>query len=349
MPRRRGPNQNSSAWIGWALVLLIIVGVVAYAGYRQWLASHQSSLAKQPTTPPSQLPTPAPQPDAQPDVHPAPQAPARPLPGPIRPAPPPEPGVVPPPQPASFVAAPNLFLGNPSGASATDTNNLLLVHTGYTLSYNASRGEPNWVSWRLRKENLGSAPRARVFSPDDFLRSHNLIPVEHKDYTSSGFDRGHLCPHSDRDATTESSYETFLLTNIIPQSPVLNEKTWAALESYLRREVADGAKTAFIVAGGSGLGGDGSKGPATTIAKGKIAVPANCWKVVIMVSGLPATPADIGPNAQPLAVLMPNSQHVGLDWTKYRVSIHEVETETGYSFLSALRPEVAAKLRDQRP
>lgn len=280
-------------------------------------------------------PTPAPIPQATPQPVPLPLPPKTEQPkGPL---------VLPGDLPA--IGSTNLFLGNPSNAAGTDANNLLIGHTGYVLSYNTSHGGPNWVSWRLRNEDLGDAPRARYFSPDEFLVTHNLLAIDHKDYTNSGFDRGHLCPHSDRDVTKESSYETFLMSNIIPQSPTLNQKPWAQLENYLREQVADGKKTLYIVAGGTGIGGVGKNGPANTIAGGKVTVPAKCWKVVVMVSGLPTRPIEIGPSAQTLAVMMPNAETVGLDWTKYRVTIADVEKETGYSFLGALRPEVAARLR----
>src|SRR5664279_3874984 len=56
--------------------------------------------------------------------------------------------------------SPNLKMGNPSGAaSGGDKNNYLLVKTFYALSYNNAKGTPNWVSWRLSKDDIGSFPR----------------------------------------------------------------------------------------------------------------------------------------------------------------------------------------------
>src|SRR5262245_50861801 len=45
-----------------------------------------------------------------------------------------------------------------------------------------------------------------------------LHAITHDDYTNSGFDRGNMCPHSDRDKTIEMSFATFMMTNIVPQS-----------------------------------------------------------------------------------------------------------------------------------
>src|SRR5689334_12816129 len=38
----------------------------------------------------------------------------------------------------------------------------------YVLSYNAEARTPNWVCWRLRKEDIGNAPRG-AFEPDPDL------------------------------------------------------------------------------------------------------------------------------------------------------------------------------------
>jgi endonuclease G len=64
--------------------------------------------------------------------------------------------------------AEHLFPGNPSGA-ATDAarpDNYLVVKRQYALSYNNSRGTPNWVSWKLSKAWLGRTTRGNPFAPD---------------------------------------------------------------------------------------------------------------------------------------------------------------------------------------
>src|SRR5438093_2056873 len=122
----------------------------------------------------------------------------------------------------------DMLLGNPSGATAdgADRNNYLMIKPFFCLSYNDSTGTPNWVSWRVTRENLGNAPRQLQFDSDATLPP-GCYRVIHKDYSGSGFDRGHLCPHSDRAANDEMSFATFVMTNIIPQAPSVNEKAWA--------------------------------------------------------------------------------------------------------------------------
>ena len=67
-----------------------------------------------------------------------------------------------------FSCAPTCRWGDYSGATPDPSNrdNYLMVMRHYALSYNASRGTPNWVSWRVTDADLGSAPRKRQFDPD---------------------------------------------------------------------------------------------------------------------------------------------------------------------------------------
>ena len=115
--------------------------------------------------------------------------------------------------PSSADASVHLTMGNPSGATADPQNrdNYLLRKPYFALAYNNAKGTPNWVSWRLQKSDLGNAPRAQFF-PDPELPK-GFKHVTPKDYTGSGFDRGHLCPHSDRARTPEMSRATLAAGN----------------------------------------------------------------------------------------------------------------------------------------
>jgi endonuclease G len=56
----------------------------------------------------------------------------------------------------------NLLMGNPSQATkeAVNANNYLITLPQYALSYNRSRGMPNWVSWYLNSTWLGDVSQA---------------------------------------------------------------------------------------------------------------------------------------------------------------------------------------------
>src|SRR4051794_9374214 len=183
---------------------------------------------------------------------------------------------------------PHLALGNPSGATADEANadNFLMRKPYYALAFNDTKGTPNWVSWKLQTSDLGPAPRVE-FYPDADLPARFKHVTPH-DYSGSGFDRGHMCPRSDRTNTNEASNATFAMTNILPQSPACNQKAWADLEEYCRELVGKKGQVLYIVSGPAGQGGEGTNGGAETIARGKVTVPAKCWKVVLCTEGDPA-------------------------------------------------------------
>jgi endonuclease G len=250
---------------------------------------------------------------------------------------------------AIHAQSPDMLMGNPSNATADPANadNFLMVKTYFALSYSNSKGTPNWVSWRLTSDDIGTAPRV-AFYPDPDLPSafHKIKPT---DYTSSGFDRGHMCDHSDRSATAESSHATFVMSNMIPQSPNLNEKAWAQLESYCRQLVEQGHKHLYIVAGPAGQGGEGKKGRMDQIGKSStVVVPARCWKVILVVDGSRGDDLQkVDANTRLIAVIMPNDMTVGEQWAGFRVCVRDVEQLTGFKFFTQAPTAVIEPLKDE--
>jgi endonuclease G len=255
---------------------------------------------------------------------------------------------------AAVAVSPNLLLGNPSSATSdpANRNNYLMVKPFFALSYNDSTGAPNWVSWRVVRSDLGDSPRKPGFDPDLTLPAGFKV-VTTTDYSGSGFDRGHMCPHSDRAANQEMSYATFVMSNIIPQAPNVNGKAWNNLEMYCRDLVRRGGasgKRLYVVAGPAGRGGRGSRGPRETIGgrgAAVVVVPAECWKVIVVVADDGADdPSRITADARVIAVVMPNDNDaVGDEWAKYRVTAAAIEQRTGLKFFDRLAPDVADTMR----
>ncbi len=248
-----------------------------------------------------------------------------------------------------------LFWGNPSD-SITDTSatqNYLMEKPQFTICYNSESLIPNWVAWHLDASDLGEADRADTFRPDPEL-PEGWYAVRKNDYkfTYYGFDRGHICPSADRTATTQDNSMTFLMTNMVPQSPDNNRIVWVALEKY-ERELVQQGKELYIFAGPYGKGGTGDSGYfeeiPLSLKDGRelaITVPSHTWKILlIMPAGdndfervaqtYPASPdADI----QLIAVNIPNEKGCGKNgsWQQYLCSVNYIEEITGYDFLELL-------------
>jgi endonuclease G len=243
----------------------------------------------------------------------------------------------------------NLLMGNPSGATEDENHpdNYLMRKPYFVLSYNNANGTPNWVSWCLRETELGNAPRWPQFYPDDDL-PRSFKHVKPGDYNGSGFDRGHMCPSGDR-STEESAKATFVMTNIIPQSPNCNQRAWADLEEHCRDLVRKKHQTLYIVSGPQGQGGEGKEGSKDAIGRrAEVAVPAKCWKVVLALEDGMGNAADVGRvgrDSRVFAVVMPNDQSVGHGWAKYRTSARDVEDLTGYHFFDRVPADVIDPLK----
>lgn len=248
-----------------------------------------------------------------------------------------------------------LFLGNPTDAFA-DTSlalNYLMIKPQYTLSYNTSTLCPNWVAWHLDNENMGSADRMDDFRPDPELPAgwYGIKKADYQ-YNKYGFDRGHVCPSADRTTTKEDNSMTFLMTNMVPQSPDNNRIIWMHFENFERELVKDGNEV-YIVAGPYGTGGTSSKGTfdeiSVSLKSGEVLhmnVPAYTWKVLIAIPSGEGDFERIDDSAVAIAINVPNKmgmQKTG-DWEQFLCSIDDIEKLTGYDFFELLPDDIENKL-----
>lgn len=225
----------------------------------------------------------------------------------------------------SLSASERLAFGNPSGANINDPDNYLIVDESSVISYNDSRGTPNWVAWNTTRDDLGPAIPRPDFQPDPRLpRTFRAITTF--DYSGSGFDRGHLLPSADRFADAKLNEKTFYLTNIVPQTPALNRYPWERLESYARTQ----ARRGMVVHQISGVYGT------QRVIRDKLVAPTNCWKVIaILPKGKRIE--DMDSRMRIIAVDMPNIGGIeNENWEKYRVTIREIERRTGLDLFSHL-------------
>ncbi len=243
--------------------------------------------------------------------------------------------IVPPVAPPTSATDSTLVMGNPSNATTNvaDFSNYLLKEGYYSVSYNRDRGIPNWVSWHTVITDYGSVPRQDNFRANTSLPT-DWYKVDNLSYSSSGFDRGHMCPSADRTTSIAANSSTFLMTNIVPQAPRNNQITWAGLEDYCRTLVQSGSEL-YIISGAYGEGGTTTTGGlATSIDNGRVVVPANVWKVVVVLANGSNDLNRVNTSTRVISVVMPNNDNLNTDWKTYRTSVDFIEQETGYDILS---------------
>lgn len=151
----------------------------------------------------------------------------------------------------------------------------VIEHTGYTVSYNRKRRNPNWVAYELTAEEVdGKEPRNGDFIPDPELKGAQATD---EDYKNCGWDRGHLAPAADMKWSKEAMEESFYLSNISPQNNNLNRGVWKSIEE-LTRDAAVKHKNVLVVTGPvftkeKGLG---------KIGKNKVLIPNGFYKVLLI-------------------------------------------------------------------
>jgi endonuclease G len=240
----------------------------------------------------------------------------------------------------------NLLLGNPSDATADTANadNYLVERSQFVLSYNRTKGGPNWVSWHVQRSDLGSVERTNSFMPDPLLSEE--WQIRPSDYAGSGYDRGHMCPSGDRTRSKKDNEATFVMSNMLPQAGDLNRHVWEELEAYCRDRVLKDGDELYIIAGG--------RGKQEPIAQGKVTVPDDCWKVIVV---LPEGEDDlrrIDKDTRVIAVDMPNKEGIINDpWDKYLTTVRAIEEKAGtpshsLNLLSNLNEEIQAVLETQK-
>jgi DNA/RNA endonuclease G (NUC1) len=232
-----------------------------------------------------------------------------------------------------------LLLGNPTGAIADPNNHqhYLVQRNAYALDYSDALRQPNWASWNYTTNDSGSSGRS------SFATDTNLPPgfyqVKTTDYQGSGYDRGHLCPSGDRTVSVAINEETFLMSNMMPQSPDNNQGVWVNLETYSRAIAA--SNEVLVICGPEGFGG------AVTDSTGQIPIASNVWKIIVAVPlGAGDTLSRITPATRVIAVSIPNVQGVRNDpWQNYLTSVNHLQTNTSFTFFTALNSNLATVLR----
>ncbi|HZQ45864.1 MAG TPA: DNA/RNA non-specific endonuclease [Verrucomicrobiae bacterium] len=233
-------------------------------------------------------------------------------------------------------------LGNPSGATA-DVNNhdhYLIQRPVEAIDYSDNLREPNWASWDLTAGDVGSSGRSSSFFADTNLPP-SFYEVQPGDYSGSGFDRGHMCPSDDRTDNTADNDMVFFMSNIIPQSSSNNQGVWANFETYCR-SLAQSGNELLITCGPSGFNGS------RTTSSGSIAIPAYTWKIAVVVPlGSGTALSRITAATRVITIKVPNSNSVSSTWQDFVTSANQIQVDTGFTFFTALSPQIASALRSE--
>jgi endonuclease G len=112
-------------------------------------------------------------------------------------------------------------------------NTTTICRKAYVLQYDNQAKIPIWTSYVLTPiRATGCFPRTNSFEPDFSLPAE--FRSTPKDYAKSGYDTGHMVNDGDMRWDIQAENESFILSNMTPQSKELNRGIWKKLEDSSR-------------------------------------------------------------------------------------------------------------------
>ena len=196
-------------------------------------------------------------------------------------------------------------------------------HKYYSLSYSEKDEQAEWVAYELTKKSLQAknVKRAKKFNADYDVSTRSAF---HRDYSHSGYTRGHMAPAGDMAFNEVAMKESFFMSNMSPQTRVFNNGVWKELEEQVRDWAYDDKK--IYVVTGPML----NRKRITTIGKqNKVSVPSAFYKVILDIDQ---------PKRKGIAFVIPHEKSEKR-LQEYAISIDDLEEELGFDFYADLISE----------
>ncbi len=197
---------------------------------------------------------------------------------------------------------------------------LALCFEGFAALHSGVSRTPLWSAEHLTAPRLGQArmvKRRNAYHEEDRLPFWQRAELD--DYARSGFDRGHLSPSADM-ATDHAQFESFSLSNIVPQHPKNNQVLWEGIE-YSTRELVFQRGELYVITGPL------FEGPSLKRLNGRVLVPSHIFKAIY-----DPVKGEAG------AYVAVN----GAAWNYQTVTISALETRLGIKLFPRLDPGIKA-------
>lgn len=198
----------------------------------------------------------------------------------------------------------------------------IIKHTYYTLAYSEENEQAYWVYYELTPELInGTQSRTDDFRADPLVSTGSASLA---DYSSSGYDRGHMCPAADMTLNKTSMSESFYLSNMSPQVAGFNRGIWSTLENQVRKWALEYSKL-YVVTGPL------LKDNIAAIGANKVTVPGYYYKVLYD-----------GKNRM-IGLILPNASS-SKSLVQFVVKVDDIEQQTGIDFFSGLDDKLENQL-----
>lgn len=224
------------------------------------------------------------------------------------------------------------FAGVPQRTGLPAPADVRVINRGeFLIGWSDSLRHPLWCAYHVTREKRFEDGKRPSFLIDKSIPS----APKPADYTNSGFDRGHMVPNHAIISRfgEEARRQTFLMSNITPQSATLNRGVWRDVEHRIADLWTARYGEIWVIIG------------CIPSASGKnfgcgIDIPEACYQVIVAQEGL---------DVRALAVIFPQNVPWGAWPTRNIISIDELEELTGLDFLAELPSFIQDPLEAQLP
>ena len=244
----------------------------------------------------------------------------------------------------------NLPWGVPTAAGISGKL-VLLIQRDYVIGYDAELRVPVWTAHRLDAKGLGKSERLNCFRRDPRLKTSAASSPA--DYKEPIFDQGHLTPNADMSKSATAVINSFVMSNMTPQTCQFNRGIWQIFESLVRLWAVEKG-TVYVLTGSIFDRDHDGKPDADPVAKrmkssngkARVAIPTHFYKVLLY--------QNSDGTVEALAVILPHDQadiasEEALKYlTDHVQSISDVEALTGLTLFPQVSGE-AAKVKTERP
>ena len=215
-----------------------------------------------------------------------------------------------------------------------DAGDEWIIKPNYAILYDEAVVQARVSIHKLsKKDTQGSAVRYGLrFDEDEPVMSEI---ASWKDYSGTGFDRGHLVPSGDFQCCQDLLTATFAMSNVAPFDSVLNRHAWQELEIFTRRMARKKGEIYVLT-------GPIFKKPERFIGRfHDIQIPSHFFKVLVYQPDSQASPQAVA------AYVLPNIPLMEFDEKAFRVSIDNLEHQTGVDFFAYLPDHIEAQFENK--
>ncbi len=185
------------------------------------------------------------------------------------------------------------------------TNERLLVQRDYVIRYDGDLRVPLWTAERLEAARLGRVEREDCFRADPRLPAAEASTPA--DYREPIYDQGHIAPFANQSTSAIAGHNSFIMSNMAPQTCQFNRGIWQILEGITRLWAQEHGT--IHVLSGSVFDRDGDNArdadeaaPRMRSNSGaaRVAVPSHFYKIIAVNRG----PGEF----ETLSILMPHNE-----------------------------------------